>query len=127
MALLDEANIARAYVPSVVLDSKYAPVFKRGGRIMEGKNSRTCFPIKRKADDTNINLWFDGSIYPTDSFIGMPPPLRTLKAFLEFVCHGQACLLGYVEKLAGTNGYSTNLMRILQQKVLDHNVYQNRD
>ena len=122
MALLDEANIARAYVPSVVLDSKYAHVFQRGSRIMKGQNPRTCFPIKRKAGDTNIDLWLDGSIYPTDPSTGMPPPFRTLKAFLEFVCHGQASLLGNVEKLARPNGYSTNLVRILQQIVLDHNV-----
>ena len=122
MALLDEANICRAYVPSVVLDLKYAPVFKRGSRIMEGQNPKTCFPIKRKAGDTNIDLWLDGSIYPADPSTGMPPPFRTLKSFLEFVCHGQAGLLGYVEKLGGPDGYSTNFVRILQQKVLDDNV-----
>ena len=127
MALLDEANIVRAYVPSVVLDSKYAPVFKRGSRIEEGQNPRSSFPIKRKAGDTNIDLWLDGSIYPTDPSTGMPPPFRTLKSFLEFVCHGQAGLLGYVEKLAGPNGHSTNFVRILQQKVLDHNVSTNTE
>jgi hypothetical protein len=127
MALLDVSNIVRAYVPSVVLDSKYAPVFKRGSRIEEGQNPRSSFPIKRKAGDTNIDLWLDGSIYPTDPSTGMPPPFRTLKAFLEFVCHGQAGLLGYVEKLAGPNGYSTNFVRILQQKVLDHNVSTNAE
>ena len=119
MALLDESNIARAYVPSVVLDSKYAPVFKRGNRIIEGQNPRTCFPIKRKAGDTNIDLWLDGSIYPPDPSTEIPPTFRTLKSFLEFVCHGQAGLLGYVERLAGPNGYSTNLVRILQQKLVD--------
>ena len=122
MELLDEANIARAYVPSVVLDSKYAPVFKRGSRIMEGQNPRTCFPIKHRAGDTNIDLWLDGAIYPTDPSTGMPPPFRTLKAFLEFVCHGQAGLLGYVERLSGPNGYNTNLVRILEQKLADRNV-----
>ena len=127
MALLDEANIARAYVPSVVLDSKYAPVFKRGSRIGEGQNPRTCFPIKRKAGDTNIDLWLDGSIYPIDPSTSMPPPFRLLKAFLEFVCHGQAGILWYVEKLAGPNGYSTNFLRFLQQKVLDHNVSTNTE
>jgi hypothetical protein len=127
MALLDEANIARSYVPSVVLDSKYAPVFKRGSRIGEGQNPRTCFPIKRKAGDTNIDLWLDGSIYPQDPSTGHPPAFRTLKEFLEFVCHGQAGLLGYVEKLAGPNGYSTNDVRILQQKVLDLNVCTNTE
>ena len=127
MALLDEANIGRAYVPSVVLDSKYAPVFKRGSRIEEGQNPRSSFPIKRKAGDTNIDLWLDGSIYPTDPSTGHPPAFKTLKAFLEFVCHGQAGLLGYVEKLAGPNGYSTNDVRILQQKVLDLNVCTNTE
>ena len=122
MASFDETNIARTYVPSVVLDSKCASVFKRGGRILEGKNPKTCFPIKRKARDTNIDLWLDGSIYPMDPSIGMPPPFKTLKAFLEFVCHEQANLLGYVKKLVGPNGYSTNLVRILLHKVLDHNV-----
>jgi hypothetical protein len=68
MTLLDEANIARVHVPSVVLDSNYALVFKKGSRIMEGQNPRTCFPIKRKAYDTNINLWLDGSIYPIGYF-----------------------------------------------------------
>ena len=127
MALLDATNIPRAYVPSVVLDSKYAPVFKRGCRIMEGQDPRTCFPIKRKAGDTNIDLWLDGSIYPTNPSTGMPPPFRTLKAFLEFVCHGEAGLLGYVEKLAGPNGYSTNFVRLLQQKVLEQNVCTNTE
>ena len=94
---------------------------------MEGQNPRTCFPIKRKAGDTNIDLWLDGSIYLTDPSTGMPPPFRTLKALLEFVCHGQAGLLGYVEKLAGPNGYSTNFVRILQQKVADHNVCTNTE
>ena len=89
---------------------------------MEGQNPKTCFPIKRKACDTNIDLWLDGSIYPTDPSTGMPLLFGSLKAFLEFVSHGQACLLGYVEKLAGPNGYSTNFVRLLQQKVLDHNV-----
>ena len=89
---------------------------------MEGKNPKTCFPIKHKARDTNIDLWLDGSIYPMDPSIGMPPPFKTLKAFLEFVCHEQANLLGYVKKLAGPNGYSTNLVRIILHKVLDHNV-----
>ena len=94
---------------------------------MEGQNPRTCFPIKHKAGDTNIDLWLDGSIYPTDPSTGMPPPFRILKAFLEFVCHGQTCLLGYVEKLAGPNGHSTNFVRILQQKVLEQNVCTNTE
>ena len=50
---------------------------------MEGQNPKTCFPIKRKAGDTNIDLWLDGSIYSMDPSIGMPPPFMTLKAFLN--------------------------------------------
>ena len=92
---------------------------------MEGQDPRTCFPIKRKAGDTNIDLWLDGSIYPTDPSTRMPPPFMTLKAFIEFVCNGQTGLLGYVERLAGPNGYSTNFVRILHQKVLDQNVCTN--
>ena len=37
MALLDTTNIAWAYVPSVVLDSKYAPVLREAVELWRGK------------------------------------------------------------------------------------------
>ena len=64
---------------------------------------RTEFPAKRKAGDTNIDLWVDGSIYPPNPQMGAPPLFSNLKSFLCFVGDGAAGLLGYAESLHSAN------------------------
>ena len=60
---------------------------------------RSSFPARRCLGDTNIDLWTDGDIYLVDPLIGKPPPLKTLKQFIEFICHGEQGLQGYTYKL----------------------------
>ena len=87
-----------SYVPQVALDACYAPIIRRGSL----RSERPCpstFPARRAAGDTNIDLWTDGSIYPVDPDSGKPPPFRTLKECLQFICHGELGLHGYTCRL----------------------------
>lgn len=104
MALQDVTNKGRgsSYTMAVALDGKFTPVVKKGVRLDE-QLSKSEFPALRDSGATNIDLWVDGNLYPTDPVTRKPPEFRTVKSLVEFVCHGESGLLGYTKKLASTN------------------------
>ena len=61
--------------------------------------SRSSFPEKRKAAETHIDLWLDGSIYPSNPHTGKHHRFDYLKELLEFVGDGDSGLFGYVQSL----------------------------
>ena len=89
------ANLFKAQAS---IDSKYAPLIQRG-KFLHEQVSRSSFPEKRKAGDTNLDLWLDGSLYPKDIRTGKRPKFTCLKELLEFVGEGENGLLGYVKSL----------------------------
>jgi FtsZ-binding cell division protein ZapB len=106
MALRDITNVSTTYVPKVTLDSKYAPLIRRG-KLLKDQVCRSTFAAKRAAGDCNIDLWYDGRIYPNDPASGLPSNFRTLKEYLELVCHGLNDMLGYTEHLKLSCGESS--------------------
>jgi FtsZ-binding cell division protein ZapB len=106
MALRDITNVSTTYVPKVTLDSKYAPLIRRG-KLLEDQVCRSTFAAKRAAGDCNIDLWCDGRIYPNDPASGLPSNFRTLKEYFEFLCHGPNGMLGYTERLKSSCGESS--------------------
>lgn len=128
MALRDITNTSASYSPQVKLDSKYAPVIKRGV-VLESQGSRASFPERRAAGETHIDLWVDGALYPADPATNSPPSFTTTKEYLEFLCHGEEGMLGYTKRLSvgdvgssrsnATGGphYSEQMVMGLQSKV----------
>lgn len=105
MVLGDITNVYRtdgSYTPSCVIPAKYRPCIYRGQRLAD-QTPRMDFPAKRKAGDTNIDLWLDGSIYPPNPATNAPPPFRDLKSLLCFVGDGAIGLLGYAKLLQGAD------------------------
>lgn len=95
MALRDVTN---TYVPSVRLASIYALVLKRG-HLLDERSSCAGFAARRANGEKNIDLWVDGSLYPVDLATSLHPCFRTLKEYLEFLCHGEGGMLGYTKCL----------------------------
>jgi hypothetical protein len=92
MVLGDVTNIYRAsrsYTPSCVLPPKYRPAILQGKRLAD-QTQRSEFAAKRRAGDTNLDLWLDGTIYPENPQTKEPPPFRDLKSLLCYV--GDGCL-----------------------------------
>jgi len=96
MALRDVTN---TYTLAVKLTSSYAPVMKRGTLLHE-QVSRLTFAARRVAGETHIDLWVDGGLYPVDPATNSPPSFRTTKEYLEFLCHGEQGMLGYIKRIS---------------------------
>ena len=124
MALRDVSNKAGVYVPSVSLDCKYSPLIKRGRHVDE-QCKKFEFASLRNSGSTNIDLWVDGGIYPTDPLTGVPPPFRNTKSCLEFVCHGECGLLGYTKRLADSNIHDVE-RNVEVERILGHCQVQTR-
>ena len=92
-----------SYRVGILLDARYAPIIRRGSLRSEQPCPST-FPGRRAAGDTSIDLWVDGSIYPVDPGTERPPPFRTLRDCLEFICHGEQGLYGYARRLGLVDG-----------------------
>ena len=92
------AERSNQYIPHFALDTRYAPVMRRGSTQVE-LCMRSSFPTRRLRGDTNIDLWINGDIYPVDPMTGKPPPIKSLKEFVEFICHGEQGLRGYTQRL----------------------------
>lgn len=120
MALQDVANRGRGsgYTASVALDSKFAPIVKKGVRL-DQQVSRLEFPVLRASGATNMDLWLDGNLYPTDPLTRKPPQFGTLKSCLEFLCHGESGLLGYTKRLVSTNDAIVGLEQELEKARTD--------
>lgn len=116
MALRDITNTNNgSYIPQVKLNSRYAPVIKRGV-LLENQDSRANFATRRAAGETHIDLWIDGGLYPMDPATNSPPCFNTTKTYLEFLCHGDGGMLGYTKRLsgAGMNGTLMDLQSTIQ-------------
>jgi len=94
------ANEDLSYKVQVSIDGKYRPSILRG-RLLHEQTHRLEFPSKRKASDTNLDLWLDGSIYPLDS-LGKCPKFRDVRSLLEFVGKGDKGLHGYTCNLSNS-------------------------
>ena len=119
MALRDVTNTASTpYIPQIQLAGKYAPLIRRG-KTIDSQASRSSFPIRRAAGETNIDLWVDGCLYPVDPATQMPPTFHSTKEYLEFLCNGEQGMLGYTKRLkAGENAQTMERMTLaLQSKV----------
>lgn len=102
MALRDVTNTRNYYVPQVQLDSKYAPLIRRGTPL-EAQASRSSFPVRRAAGHTNIDLWVDGRLYRVDPATERPPTFCSTKEYLEFLGDGEGGMLGYTKRLAAAH------------------------
>lgn len=94
MVLGDITNVYNVdtYTPSCHLLRKYQPVIVRGRPLSE-QGWFLDFPTKWKAEDTNIDLWVDGSIYLVNPLTKQPPPFKDLRELLCFVGDGAGELL----------------------------------
>lgn len=90
------------YKIQVSLNPKYRSLIVRG-RLIHEQTSRSMFPEKRKAGDSNLDLWLDGRIYPVDPSTGKRPRFHDVKSILEFVGDGENGLLGYTCSLQNSN------------------------
>ena len=102
MALRDVTNTRNYHVPQVQLDSKYAPLIRRG-TLLEAQASRSSFPMRRAAGHTNIDLWVDGRLYPVDPATERPPAFRSTKEYLEFLGDGEGGMLDYTKRLGAAH------------------------
>ena len=120
MALQEITNIGKGslYTAAVVLDSKFAPIVKKGVRI-DQQPSKAEFPALRDFGATNIDLWLDGNLYPTDLVMGKPPQFHIVKSYLEFLCHGEFGLLGYSRHLVSTYNLVKGLEQQLEETQVD--------
>ena len=50
-----------------------------------------------------MDLWLDGNLYPINHITKKPPQFQTVKDYLEFLCHGDSSLLGYIKHLVSTS------------------------
>jgi hypothetical protein len=88
------------YNLQVSLDSRYVPLCKKGRFIYEQIFKKSNFCTCRSRGSTNIDLWVDGSVYLADPRTGSPPPFRSTKQCIEFICKWQDGLLGYTKNLS---------------------------
>lgn len=57
--------------------------------------------LQRRAEgDTNVDLWVDGHLYPSDPMHSYHPTFNNLSTFLQFVGRGETGLLGYCKRLS---------------------------
>ena len=96
MAARAASNIQ--YIPQVSLDARYGPIIKRDSKQVE-LPMRSSFLTQRCFGDTNIDMWINGDIYLVDLITWKPNRLKTLKEFIEFLCHGKQGLQGYTYRL----------------------------
>lgn len=104
MVLGDITNDLREakYHVSLSLPPRYCPAIRRGHRLVD-QASRAEFSAKRRAGDTNLDLWLDGSIYPENPTTQKPPPFRDLLGFLCFVGDGLQGFFGYTNALRSSD------------------------
>lgn len=98
------------------ISGKYRPVIVRG-RALHEQPPKSCFPEKRRAGETSLDLWWDGSIYPVDPTTNKRPRFRSLKELLEFVGDGEQGLFGYVKHLESVSGSSSSVLREREQEI----------
>jgi hypothetical protein len=98
MALRDVTNLSSNYFVQIQLEVKYAPLI-RCRKSLQEQVPKSSFSERREAGETNIDLWIDGRLYPVDPSTESPPPFRTTKQYLEFLCHGEMDMLGYTKRL----------------------------
>ena len=119
--------VCSRYIPQVSLDARYAPLVRQGSLRSEQPCPST-FPARRAAGDTNIDLWTDGSIYPVDPGTWRPPPFKTLRDCLEFICHGERGLYGYARRLeVGDGGGPTRRELEMQCRHFEEELWKVRD
>jgi len=116
MALRDSVYKAQASI-----DAKYAPLIQRG-KFLHEQVLKSSFPEKRKAGLTNLDLWYDASIYPLDPRSKKRPRFSCLKSLLEFVGDGEDGLFGYVKSLESQGGQSHNNRYIVETALLKEQV-----
>lgn len=104
-----DVNDGPPYKVQVSISGKYRPLILRGHMLHE-QTPKSAFPEKRKAGNTNLDLWVDGLIYPTDSS-GKRPRFRDVKSLLEFVSEGENGLLGYTKSLLNSRQSQLDLQR----------------
>lgn len=102
----------------VFVHGKYRPCIIRG-RMIHEQTSKFAFPEKRRAGATNVDLWWDGSIYPCDPRTGMPPNFVDHGSLLEFVGDGEKGLLGYALSLKsmGVSQRNESEIRTLRERI----------
>lgn len=105
MALREVTNTGNGYIVQIKLVDEYAPLVSRG-KNLGTQAPHSSYLERREAGRTNIDLWIDGQLYPTDPSTKRPPPFSTVKEYLEFVCKGENGMLGYIKRLrTDENGY----------------------
>lgn len=84
-----------SYIPSCVIPGKYHLAILCGRKLSD-QAAQSEFQTKRKAGDTNFDIWLDGSMYPVNPMTQKPPTFQDLKGLLCFVGDGANGLLGYM-------------------------------
>lgn len=90
------------YKIQVTLDPKYRSLVVRG-RMIHKQLAQSTFPEKRKAGDSNLDLWLDGRIYPVDPLNGKRPKFHDVKSLLEYVGDGENGMLGHANRLENSD------------------------
>lgn len=98
MALEDE--VTNTYTPAVKLSSRCARVIKRG-TVLTDQLSPATFEARSVAGETHIDLWIDDGLYPVNPATNSPLSFQTTKEYLEFLCHCEQCMLGYIRRVSG--------------------------
>ena len=102
------------YKISATIEGKYAPLISRS-RMLHEQTPKAEFPDLRARGATNIDLWTDGSIYPSNPESSKRPSFRSVSDLLQFVGDSRNGLLGYVQSLCQSD--STFQYRLQQTEM----------
>lgn len=95
--MIREVDDALPYKVQVSISGKYRPLILRG-RMIHEQTPKSAFPAKRRAGNTNLDLWLDGKLYPANSF-GKRPKFVDVKSVLGVFGEGENGMLGYTKSL----------------------------
>lgn len=100
MALNDITNIPNAS-RSPRTTSVHVRVLKEfGPSKRNAQDDSESASQRRAAGHTNVDLWVEGRLYPTDPALLLHPTFHNLSTFLQYVGRGEQGLLGYCKRLS---------------------------
>lgn len=88
MAQLHGLSEKTAYKIQAWIVGRYKPLIIRGTQL-DDQISRSSFVYRRRARETHLDLWIDGSLYPRDPSSGKRPKFQSPAQLLEYVAEGE--------------------------------------
>jgi hypothetical protein len=113
---ISDSSADQPYKVQVSLHSQYKPLIKRG-RSLDEQPSKSEFPSKRAAGESNLDLWLDGSLYPAETSTRKKPRFSDIKSLLEFVGDGHRGMLRYTNSLQSLESLQTRDLEVTQLRL----------